>query len=729
MKKTLLLLCVILASIGAWAQTNLASGKTVSVVYLPSEKVAPSAEDLAKITDDNTATNVLLPNTENDIAAIAIDLTEANASTQIGTISVVQDGRHAVAYTIYGTNTAPETYATKEALTAAASAWTTLASTTNDNNGGGDNNIYTKSYAASSNSGFRYIVFVPTNQAYGVSLRQIYVYQYEAPILTTFTIAAANTTINVGNSTTTTVTKLDQFGVEFEGTPTYTSSTPAVATVGTDGVVTAVSEGTTTITASLSGKTATVDITVEAAIVWPTTAPAAPTGENVHVIYDGTTGEWSNEGWGWGSTQSDMVIDGKTCRKGENLGGMQIPNDLKDYSGYQKLVVDVWSATAHSLIVFFEGEGTTKSVDLTAGWNAIEIPLTIVTTPANVNYLTFQYQQTAPKTGILIFSNVYYSKEAAADPCVIGSVVDGIATVTGTITSSDVDDINAIDANLIDLSGITAIADAITLTPTNPNALIKVSGTVDGNLATADAKYANLTADNQVVITEWVFPTAQLQIKDANGASYWYGQGCTNNWVATGTRGFKITRKIAAGAYATACYPAAATAPTGLTVYEFTGYASNQVEFTKKTDGSMLANVPYYLHNNTESEITLEVEGTGDFSLSATKWEASTTVEKNGASFIGNKYDLVTTGTQYILSNGQIKKGNGATIGAFRAYFTGVSGPATARFFDGDETTKIGTIDAQGEIEAGKVYNLRGQRVQNPAKGLYIVNGKKVILK
>ena len=69
-------------------------------------------------------------------------------------------------------------------------------------------------------------------------------------------------------------------------------------------------------------------------------------------------------------------------------------------------------------------------------------------------------------------------------------------------------------------------------------------------------------------------------------------------------------------------------------------------------------------------------------------------------------------------------------VGAYRAYFTGVGGAVGARaaFLDG-ETTKIGVISANGEMEVGEFYNLRGQRVQNPTKGLYIVNGKKVVIK
>ena len=57
--------------------------------------------------------------------------------------------------------------------------------------------------------------------------------------------------------------------------------------------------------------------------------------------------------------------------------------------------------------------------------------------------------------------------------------------------------------------------------------------------------------------------------------------------------------------------------------------------------------------------------------------------------------------------------------------------PATSRvgwIFD-DEVTGINAVENAGNADAKVVYNLNGQRVMNPAKGLYIVNGKKVIIK
>ena len=75
----------------------------------------------------------------------------------------------------------------------------------------------------------------------------------------------------------------------------------------------------------------------------------------------------------------------------------------------------------------------------------------------------------------------------------------------------------------------------------------------------------------------------------------------------------------------------------------------------------------------------------------------------------------------------------GTTVGAGKAYLpvptANLSAGASrmAIVFDG-ETTGINAVQGEG-IKANEYYNLNGQRVTAPQKGLYIVNGKKVILK
>lgn len=84
--------------------------------------------------------------------------------------------------------------------------------------------------------------------------------------------------------------------------------------------------------------------------------------------------------------------------------------------------------------------------------------------------------------------------------------------------------------------------------------------------------------------------------------------------------------------------------------------------------------------------------------------------------------------------NGNLHKGgDGATINAFHAYYQGT--PASAKIsFDG-EATGINAVTTTSTSANGAVYDLSGRRVAanlaaaKLAKGIYVVNGKKVAVK
>ena len=72
-------------------------------------------------------------------------------------------------------------------------------------------------------------------------------------------------------------------------------------------------------------------------------------------------------------------------------------------------------------------------------------------------------------------------------------------------------------------------------------------------------------------------------------------------------------------------------------------------------------------------------------------------------------------------------KANGATVGADKAYLQTTVSAARINI-DFDDATAIEAVKAQN-VENGQFFNVAGQRVAQPTKGLYIVNGKKVIIK
>ncbi len=86
----------------------------------------------------------------------------------------------------------------------------------------------------------------------------------------------------------------------------------------------------------------------------------------------------------------------------------------------------------------------------------------------------------------------------------------------------------------------------------------------------------------------------------------------------------------------------------------------------------------------------------------------------------------------YGLSGGNfVKMGNGV-VKANKSYLPVEVGTETpARFniiFESQEATGIMNVSREGTTD-NRYYNLNGQRVMNPTKGMYIVNGKKVIIK
>ena len=81
-------------------------------------------------------------------------------------------------------------------------------------------------------------------------------------------------------------------------------------------------------------------------------------------------------------------------------------------------------------------------------------------------------------------------------------------------------------------------------------------------------------------------------------------------------------------------------------------------------------------------------------------------------------------------SDGHIKKaGASASIKGFRAYFDLPAGAAAPSISFDDTTTGIKSLTPALSEGEEAVYNLNGQKVQNAQKGLYIVNGRKVVIK
>ena len=74
-------------------------------------------------------------------------------------------------------------------------------------------------------------------------------------------------------------------------------------------------------------------------------------------------------------------------------------------------------------------------------------------------------------------------------------------------------------------------------------------------------------------------------------------------------------------------------------------------------------------------------------------------------------------------------KANGQTVAKNRAYLQTTTNQARINLFIEDEATGIADIRSQKSNATGEYFDLQGRKVTQPTKGLYIVNGRKVVIR
>ena len=98
-------------------------------------------------------------------------------------------------------------------------------------------------------------------------------------------------------------------------------------------------------------------------------------------------------------------------------------------------------------------------------------------------------------------------------------------------------------------------------------------------------------------------------------------------------------------------------------------------------------------------------------------------LEKGNTTIVEGDYISVAAGLK--------KAAGGNKLNAFRAYLKNNTGNTTAQVkvsIDGEEATAIEALEI-GKALNGEIFNLQGQQVNRTQRGIYIVNGKKVIVK
>ena len=180
---------------------------------------------------------------------------------------------------------------------------------------------------------------------------------------------------------------------------------------------------------------------------------------------------------------------------------------------------------------------------------------------------------------------------------------------------------------------------------------------------------------------------------------------------------------ISAAGQATVCLPEAFTVPAGVTVR----YATRAHDGLLTVEDASIAEVP-------ANEPVILVGNEGSYSLALTT--TAETIDGNvltGTGIAGVAVDAATTA--YILAKPAeevvfaLLNDEDRNIAGFKAYFilTGEGAAPAHLFFEDGMLTGISAVNAAANGAA--IYDLQGRRVNTAAKGVYIVNGKKVLVK
>ena len=209
----------------------------------------------------------------------------------------------------------------------------------------------------------------------------------------------------------------------------------------------------------------------------------------------------------------------------------------------------------------------------------------------------------------------------------------------------------------------------------------------------------------------------------------------------------ELTRSFTKDMWNTVCLPFKPTAAQanalfgeGYKIAKFTSVSETTMEFTSKDKEAFdfVAGQPYLVKptedlSNSSPVVLADVDITAKNGATVTPHE--------GYSFTGTfttksfaEGDWATT--RFVATGNKLNTPNSTNaMKALRCYFTVPAAKSLARgyaidgFMDDDVPTDI-SATLNDNVQTTKViYNLAGQRVANPTKGLYIVNGQKVVVK
>ena len=162
----------------------------------------------------------------------------------------------------------------------------------------------------------------------------------------------------------------------------------------------------------------------------------------------------------------------------------------------------------------------------------------------------------------------------------------------------------------------------------------------------------------------------------------------------------------------------------GVSIYKAT--LSGETLALSKVDGNVIkGGQAVVLKSTVGGELEMEEtpdDATGDYTGNELKGTTEA-INGNGKIYVLNYTQENGVGFYQLSDNG--------TLGANKAYleYNGSNARAFFSFGFDDETSGIENTSRTDDTNRGEVYDLQGRQVKQPARGLYIKSGKKVVIK
>ncbi|MCR5077170.1 MAG: discoidin domain-containing protein [Prevotella sp.] len=476
------------------------------------------------------------------------------------------------------------------------------------------------------------------------------------------------------------------------------------------------------------------------------TAAPAPTVDAAKVLsvysdtYDSATPALNFDAWGSTTQFEKMTIDGNNTLKFTNLNyyGMVLGTQL-DVKDMTKLHLDIYAAADGNVDIVpiwwnaaanANFKEITRSVAVKANtWTSVDIDMNdFASDDRNGTSLVHQIKLANGNGNNIYVDNIYFANDGTVTPPVqteltLVDVTDqGIAELEG---KWDAEKFAAIDnekqAAAYDLTKVTNLGTAVAPATKNPNALMVVTKVNSFNknelVKQADGTYK---------------ASGVVEFNDGNDVCTAY------NFTVNTNSGFYHRILPNGPAVSTAVVPFTMAVPADIKAYaaESQEEKDGTLSIIFKEVTEIQAGVPYLLKPQTGGIHFLNYTGNVDFTIHNNgAFKATYTTIANTTA--EQKLYVVPAGTSNDKETIAFNHSVGGNIPAWRAYIDLSGTPSAAKvniFFSTTNGIRTATTEELGQLF--NIYSIDGKLVKQNAssaiglaKGIYIMNGKKIVVR